>query len=286
MIVTSILVLGGIALFFGTVLGIVGEKLKVPVDPRLEEILRRLPGSNCGACGYAGCMGMAEALFNGRTEKLNCSLCGQEDAEAIFRIIGVQGEITERMTARIYCQGQDSKIKYIYRGVRECRAQHLLAQGARQCSYACLMLGDCARICPYGAIEWQEGAIPRINSALCVACGKCVTECPRGIIRIDPASRREHIKCSSKDKGAAVRAYCSVGCIGCGACVRACPVEAITLKDNLAVIDYSKCIDCDACREKCPAKTIIRYSEKETANNAESKKNGQSAGRTGDMRIV
>lgn len=45
-------------------------------------------------------------------------------------------------------------------------------------------------------------------------------------------------------------------CTGCGACVEACPVEAISLRDNKAIIDAKKCVDCGACESECPAEAI------------------------------
>ena len=47
-----------------------------------------------------------------------------------------------------------------------------------------------------------------------------------------------------------------VGCIACGLCVRNCPNQAIFLKDNVAVIDYTKCNGCGTCVSKCPKKAI------------------------------
>jgi Fe-S-cluster-containing hydrogenase component 2 len=38
--------------------------------------------------------------------------------------------------------------------------------------------------------------------------------------------------------------------------VKNCPANAITLKDNLAVIDQDKCTRCGTCASKCPAKVI------------------------------
>ena len=35
-----------------------------------------------------------------------------------------------------------------------------------------------------------------------------------------------------------------------------CPKEAITMVNNLAVIDYEKCIGCGICAQKCPRKLI------------------------------
>lgn len=49
----------------GLLLAIAGKFLYVEVDTRVEQITAMLPGYNCGACGYAGCAGLAEALVNG-----------------------------------------------------------------------------------------------------------------------------------------------------------------------------------------------------------------------------
>ena len=41
-------------------------------------------------------------------------------------------------------------------------------------------------------------------------------------------------------------------CICCGACESECPVEAISMGDEIYVIDSDKCIDCGACADVCP----------------------------------
>jgi uncharacterized protein (DUF362 family)/ferredoxin len=45
-------------------------------------------------------------------------------------------------------------------------------------------------------------------------------------------------------------------CIGCAACVNACPVKAVSIKNNLTLIDYPKCISCFCCQEFCPESAI------------------------------
>ena len=52
------------------------------------------------------------------------------------------------------------------------------------------------------------------------------------------------------------RKVCDNGCIGCSLCMKNCPKEAITMVNNLAVIDYEKCIGCGICAQKCPRKLI------------------------------
>lgn len=37
-----------------------------------EEYLKRLPGYNCGACGYAGCKGMSEAMLENVNNYKKC----------------------------------------------------------------------------------------------------------------------------------------------------------------------------------------------------------------------
>lgn len=41
-------------------------------------------------------------------------------------------------------------------------------------------------------------------------------------------------------------------CTGCGECVHICPVEAVTMEDDLPVVDPEWCIGCGLCVPRCP----------------------------------
>jgi Na+-translocating ferredoxin:NAD+ oxidoreductase subunit B len=48
----------------GLLLGVAGVFFTVEQDTRVEQITAMLPGLNCGACGFPGCVGLATALVS------------------------------------------------------------------------------------------------------------------------------------------------------------------------------------------------------------------------------
>jgi len=58
----SILVLGIMGFGIGLALSVAAKKFEVKEDPKVEEIIKVLPGANCGMCGYAGCAAYAHAI--------------------------------------------------------------------------------------------------------------------------------------------------------------------------------------------------------------------------------
>jgi electron transport complex protein RnfB len=257
MVFSAVITLGGLALLFSFLLAVAGKKFAVKIDPKQEMILKILPGSNCGICGFAGCTGMAEVLIRGEVGAISCPVVSEEIIYRIGEILGKKFEVKEVKVAQVMCQGNDSKVKYDYKGVEDCSAAHLLAGGYKACSYACLGLGSCKEVCPFDAIRWEKGKTPEILMDKCIACGKCVEVCPTKVISLIPKKAKVYVKCSSLDKGARVRKICNLGCIACGICIKVCEPGAIKIENNLAIIDYEKCTNCGICVEKCPTKSIV-----------------------------
>lgn len=51
----------------------------VEEDPRIDCVAKMLPGVNCGACGYAGCHDLADALVGKQVKKVTACRAGRKD---------------------------------------------------------------------------------------------------------------------------------------------------------------------------------------------------------------
>ncbi|MBE6914311.1 MAG: 4Fe-4S dicluster domain-containing protein [Ruminococcaceae bacterium] len=259
-VLIAVLVLSGIGVVCALLLVLASKYMAVPVDEKFPALRGALPGANCGACGYAGCDGYASALAAGEESKANKCIAGGADvAKQLAEILGVQYEAVAEVNAFVHCRGNCSATckKEIYEGARSCTAAKLLFGGDGACHFGCLGYGDCASVCPEQAINIING-IAHINDIRCMGCGACARACPQGIIEVLPKNIEVFVSCSSHDRGPAVKNVCSAGCIGCTLCAKKCPSEAITIVNNLPVVDNSKCTGCGTCSEVCPSKCILR----------------------------
>lgn len=251
------LILLVLAMLFAIALAYLGKKLAVSRDERIDQVRDCLSGANCGACGYAGCDGFATALVEGKAELSSCNATSKEKKEEIAEILGLTD--TGGATKVVVCchGGQDAKDKYDYVGYGDCRSMELLAGGRKQCAWGCLGTGSCVDACQHHAVTVKQKGYSEVSLSKCISCGKCISVCPKKIIKRIPASATYYVACSNHQKGKEVRELCTKGCIACGICVKQCEVGAITIVDNLATIDYTKCINCGKCAAKCPQRCIV-----------------------------
>lgn len=253
-------VIGAIGLFIGLFLGFSEKIFHIDVDQKELDIRECLPGNNCGGCGFASCDDLAKKIACGIASPSTCPVGGDVAAEKISAILGVKSEKTAKKVAVVKCMGTCDKTenKYNYFGSCDCnRAVMAPGRSAKACSTGCLGYGSCEKACDFDAIMIINGVCTVVREN-CKGCGKCVEACPNNLIELVPEIAEFVVKCSSNEKGKAVKSACETGCIGCGICVKLCPNGAINIQNNLAVIDYDKCNGCGVCATKCPSKIIIK----------------------------
>lgn len=250
--------LGGMGLLFGAGLAFASQKFAVEVDPRVTAVRDALPGANCGGCGYPGCDGFAVAVVAGNAPISGCPVGGADCTAKIAEVMGMEAGAGEKKVARVICNGtsENCRDKYEYDGIKDCLAANVALGGPKSCSFGCMGLGTCERVCPFDAIKMSEEGLAVVDPDKCTACGICIEACPKDVIAYVPYSQFTIVDCNNKEKGGHVKKNCGVACIACGICERTCPFDAIHVEGNLAIIDYDKCTNCMLCAEKCPTKAI------------------------------
>lgn len=260
MIAVSIAVLGGLALVFAVMLTVASRRLAVTEDPLVARIEALLPGTNCGACGFAGCRTAAEKLALREADAAACVAGGEETAAEIAAVLGVEPGAMERRVAVVHCQGGTGRCgeRFTYLGVESCLAGHLTAGGPKKCAWGCLGLGDCARACPFDALAIGPDRLPVVDESACVGCGRCVAACPRKIITLLSREHHVYLGCVSRGRGRAVKAACTVGCIACGICAKQSAEGAVAMEDNLPRLNYGAGDDFSRAAGRCPMKCFVR----------------------------
>ena len=158
-ILIAIALLGGLSLIFGLILAAASKVFYVKTDPRLEQLNECLPCANCGGCGYAGCSSYAEAVLSGEATIDKCASGGNESAQAMAAIMGVQAPAMTRKVALVCCSGEriynrdgnlvyGAKTKGTYEGIHDCLAASKVGgHGPLACKFGCLGYGSCVKAC-------------------------------------------------------------------------------------------------------------------------------------------
>ena len=259
-IIAPVIIVAVIGIVSGFGLAVASKLMAVPVDQRVAELTELMPGANCGACGYSGCAGYAEALVEGEAVNGKCSPGGAGVADKVSQYLGSEKVDVAYKTALVHCMGtyDNTSDRMVYQGLSSCNAAVQLFGGTTSCSWGCMGLGDCAEACEYGAITVCNG-VASINPEKCVGCSMCVVKCPHKLISFVPLKKQAVVRCSNCDKGGLARKLCQVACIGCMRCVKVCEAEAIRVENFNAVVDVEKCTGCGKCLEVCTQKCITFF---------------------------
>jgi Na+-translocating ferredoxin:NAD+ oxidoreductase RNF subunit RnfB len=257
-IITTIFA-ASLALVLGIALGVFRNIFHVETDVLVGLIRETLPGANCGVCGFPGCDGFAAAVATRKAQPDKCTVSSVEETKKRGKLLGVDTSSMSKI-AFLICQGSVNcaKFKGIYIGIQSCRGAKISTGGTKLCSWGCLGLGDCVKVCSFKAITMGPNNLPSIDENRCTGCGKCSTECPQSILKQIPRDQKGAIGlCANRNTiKPMVRKTCTVGCIKCEVCVKKCPVKAIKLENGVPAVDYSKCISCGVCQNVCSAKAF------------------------------
>ncbi len=258
--VIAVTTLAALCLLFASLLVLAHRKLHVDEDPRIDAAHQLLPQTNCGACGYPGCLGLAEAMVAGEALPGKCTVINEEEREYIAEFLGVDVGAEEKVVARLACAGGSNvaRNRARYEGIDSCRAAALVAGGGKGCFWGCLGLGDCELVCDLDAIVMNEHDLPVVIEDKCTACGDCVDACPKDLFSLHPVSHRLWVACKNLEHGEAALAECEVACDACGKCAVDAP-QVITMVNNLPVIDYERNHDVRDAIERCPTGAIVWF---------------------------
>ena len=260
-IIAAGLTMLGLGGAFAIVLLIASEKLKVTVDPKIEQIHEALPNLDCGACGFPGCGQYAKAVLNNPGLLGKCAPGGHQTSAKIADILNLQvSDSGPKKRPIVHCRAhtEDKTVFAKYEGIESCTAANALAN-IQACTFGCLGYGDCVAACKFDALHIIDD-LAVVDYEKCTGCTTCSKACPRDLIEMVPFSRENMmtVACSSKETGKSTRSICKVGCIGCGLCAK--QTDIFTVEDNLARLDYTKYQpneQTETAMNKCPTKVIV-----------------------------
>lgn len=128
-----------------------------------ERLDRLLPQTQCGQCGFDGCLPYAQAMARGEAGVDHCPPGGDAGARALARLLGVDPVPYDRA-----------------------RGMHRPAQVALVVEADCIGCTKCIQACPVDAIVGGSKLMHTVVAPLCTGCELCVPVCPVDCIELQP----------------------------------------------------------------------------------------------------
>ncbi|MEW6996442.1 electron transport complex subunit RsxB [Colwelliaceae bacterium BS250] len=164
-IILAIVIFALIASAFGALLGYASVRFKVETDPLVEQIDALLPQTQCGQCGYPGCMPYANAVADG--EAINkCAPGGDDTIKKIADLMGVEVEPLDEN----HSQDNTPTVAFV---IEE----------------DCIGCTKCIQACPVDAITGAAKQMHTIIVDECTGCDLCVDPCPVDCIIMIPVKK-------------------------------------------------------------------------------------------------
>ncbi|QRN02483.1 RnfABCDGE type electron transport complex subunit B [Legionella sp. MW5194] len=136
----------------------------------VEEIDARLPQTQCGECGYAGCLPYAEALAQGTTTIDRCPPGGINTVKALGQLLNVD---VKPLLAEVELNTRPPALARI----REAE---------------CIGCTKCIQVCPVDAILGSAKRMHAVITHECTGCGLCVDPCPVDCIDLQPLEKPQY----------------------------------------------------------------------------------------------
>ena len=156
--------MSALGLGLGLLLGVAARRFHVETPPVVDAIDAILPGTNCGACGYPGCHGLAEAMAEGSAPVTACTPGGRDVALQLATIVdtGSDGAVAGMAET-------EPTVAFIFE-------DH------------CTGCMKCFKRCPTDAIIGANRQIHSVVVDACIGCDACIEVCPTEAIvaRVKP----------------------------------------------------------------------------------------------------
>ncbi len=133
----------------------------------VQDIDALLPQTQCGECGYPGCLPYAEAIASGQATIDRCPPGGVSTLNALGQLLHID---TSPYLAKVAASTRPAQLAYI----REAE---------------CIGCTKCIQACPVDAIIGSAKQLHHILSHECTGCGLCIEPCPVDCIDMHPLEK-------------------------------------------------------------------------------------------------